>query len=63
MGVAEIKHYETYNASGDGNLWKNHFPELRRNVTEYVPLNPNLGHATISNNDYTCISSFHAVNN
>ena len=63
MGLPEVKRYESDNAAGDRNLWKKHFPELRKDVAEYILPNSNLGFACIDDKDYIYISSMNALNN
>lgn len=63
MGMPDLKRNETDNAVGDGNLWKKHFPELRKDVVKYIPRNSNLDFASINDNDYIYMSSSNTVHN
>ena len=63
MRLQDAKRHETDDATGDGNLWKKHFPELRKDVVEHVLPNSNLGFACINDQDCIHISSMNALNN
>ena len=40
MVMSDVKRHEMDNAVGDRNLWKTHFPELRKDAVEHFTPNP-----------------------